>query len=61
MQLLLKPKEAAQALSISVRTLWTLTQTGQIAALRAGRIIRYRPADLQKWVDANVATLTAGQ
>jgi excisionase family DNA binding protein len=48
--LLLKPKEAAQALAISPRTLWALTQSGEIRALRTGRILRYSVDTLRAWV-----------
>jgi excisionase family DNA binding protein len=50
--LLLKPREAAQALSISARTLWTLTRRGEVPCVRIGRAVRYAPADLRAWIDA---------
>jgi len=48
--LLLKPADAAKALSISPRTLWTLTKRGEIRAVRTGRVLRYDPADLREWI-----------
>ena len=52
-QMLLTIKEAAKLLSISERTLWTLTQTREVATVRIGRAVRYALEDLQKYVDAN--------
>ena len=43
---LLKPKEAADSLAISERTLWALTESGDVASVRIGRAVRYYPADL---------------
>lgn len=51
-RLLLTPNEAARALSISPRTLWTLTHSGQIPFVRIGWLVRYSPADLQAWIDS---------
>jgi excisionase family DNA binding protein len=48
--LLLTPRQAAQALAISERTLWTLTDRGDVPCVRIGRLVRY-PADaLQQWI-----------
>lgn len=51
--LLLDPIRAAQALSISPRTLWGLTRSGDIPAIRVGkRLVRYDPRDLTAYIDA---------
>jgi excisionase family DNA binding protein len=55
-RLLLRPREAAEALALSPRTLWTLTRRGEIPALRVpgrgkARSLRYSVADLQAWID----------
>lgn len=50
-RLLLTPKEAAQAMTISPRTLWTLTNSGQILHVRIGRSVRYDVADLRRWIE----------
>jgi excisionase family DNA binding protein len=47
---LLKPKEAAQSLAISERTLWQLTNQGDLPCVRIGRSVRYDPADLACWI-----------
>jgi hypothetical protein len=37
-------------LSISTRTLWTLTKRGEIPVKRVGRSVRYFVPDLIEWV-----------
>ena len=44
--LLLTPRDAAHALSISERALWQRTANGEIPRVRIGRSVRYRPAAL---------------
>jgi excisionase family DNA binding protein len=55
---LLTADEAADCLRISTRTLWTLTDRGELPCIRIGRSVRYRPADLASYCDrlAQVAT-----
>lgn len=49
--LLLTPNEAARALSISPRALWSLTAPrGPIPAVYLGRSVRYSPESLQRWI-----------
>jgi len=43
--------EAARMLSISERTLFSLTKNGQIRAKRVGRKLLYSVAELQKFVE----------
>ena len=50
--LLLKPPQAAEALGISPRKLWSLTACGSIPHIRVGRCVRYAPGDLERWIDA---------
>jgi excisionase family DNA binding protein len=60
-QLLLDPRRAAQALSISPRTLWTWTQRGDLRCVRCGRLVRYRVADLERFAVEHLAdALPAG-
>jgi excisionase family DNA binding protein len=50
--LLLTVRQAAKVLSISERTLWGLTKSGDIPAVRfGGRNVRYDPADLRAWIE----------
>jgi excisionase family DNA binding protein len=48
--LLLSPREAAKALCICEKSLWTLTKRGEIPAVRIGRSVRYSLDDLKKWI-----------
>ena len=50
--LLLTPKQAADVLAISARTLWNLTNSGAIRRVRIGRSVRYDVADLRAWIDS---------
>jgi excisionase family DNA binding protein len=45
-----KVGSSSRALSISERTLFTLTQRGEIPAVRIGRAVRYEAADLQAYI-----------
>ncbi len=47
---LLRPRDAATYLAVSVRTLWSLTACGQIECIRIGRAVRYHRADLDTFV-----------
>jgi len=48
---LLKSKEAAAYLALSEKTLWNLTNAGQMRAVRMGRLVRYDPADLDEFIE----------
>ncbi len=48
--ILLRPREAAVALAISERLLWSKTNIGEIPCVRVGRSVRYDPADLRAWI-----------
>ena len=45
--ILIDARVAARLLSISARTLWSLTHSGKVPCVRLGRLVRYRVADLQ--------------
>ena len=51
----LKPSEAAQALQIGSRRLWTLTDQGKLPHFRIGRLLRYDPRQLATWLEAQQA------
>jgi excisionase family DNA binding protein len=48
--MLLTARQAAKALSVCEKTLWTLAQRGEIPAVRIGRAVRYDPRDLDAWI-----------
>jgi excisionase family DNA binding protein len=50
---LVDARAAAERLNISRRSLWSLTNSGQIGCIRIGRCVRYRLEDLKAFVDAN--------
>jgi excisionase family DNA binding protein len=52
LRLLWTSREAAQTLCISARTLWGLTRDGKIRCIRIGRSVRYDPADIRAWIEA---------
>jgi len=54
-RLLLTPRAAAQALAIGERTLWNLTNRGELPCVRLGRSVRYDPADLRRFIEAQKA------
>jgi excisionase family DNA binding protein len=52
-KLLLSAREAAKALSVSERTLWSMTAPrGPIPAVKIGTRVLYSVTALQKWIDA---------
>ncbi|QDU44248.1 Helix-turn-helix domain protein [Symmachiella dynata] len=50
-KLLLTSPEAADAMSISQRTLFSLTKSGEIPCVRVGRSVRYCADDLRNWIE----------
>ena len=50
-RLLITSREAATFLSISERTLWTLTNKGDLPRVPIGRSVRYDPLDLVAWIE----------
>ncbi len=53
---LLRPKQAADYLALSARTLWTLGNRGDIPQVRlgpGGRIVRYNRAALDVYIQEN--------
>ena len=52
-KLLLSAREAAAALSVCPKTLWSLTSPrGDLPCVRIGRRVLYDLADLQRWIDS---------
>ena len=49
--LLLTAREAAKALSICERTLFSLTKDGEVDCIRIGRSVRYAPRALEAFID----------
>ncbi len=49
-RLALRPKDAAKALGIGERLLWSKTNAGEIPHLRIGKAILYPVAELRRWL-----------
>lgn len=50
--ILLRPREAAEMLGVSERTVWNLTAPrGPIPCVRIGRSVRYSQSSLRAWVE----------
>jgi predicted DNA-binding transcriptional regulator AlpA len=59
--LLLRAREAAKALGVSERTLWSRTKPrGPIPSVRLGSAVCYSVAALQEWIDAEVQKQNRG-
>jgi excisionase family DNA binding protein len=56
---LLTTREAADYLRVSTRTLFSLSARGELPAVRIGRAVRYRPADLAAYVERLAAQAVA--
>jgi excisionase family DNA binding protein len=52
-KLLLNIQEAAEALGISQRKLWGMTDSREIPHVRLGRCLRYPVRELELWIDEN--------
>ncbi|HEX8523297.1 MAG TPA: helix-turn-helix domain-containing protein [Tepidisphaeraceae bacterium] len=48
--LLLRPKQAAKALAISERTLWSLTRRRELKPVRIGRAVAYSVTELLEFI-----------
>lgn len=49
--LAMRPKAAARAIGISERTLWTMTQRGEIPHARIGQCVIYPTAPVLRWLE----------
>jgi excisionase family DNA binding protein len=61
---LLTRKEAAEALGVRPETLavWHCTGRYKLPVVKVGRAVRYRPADLERWLAARtVGEMANGQ
>lgn len=53
-RLALRPREAARALGISERMLWSMTNRGEVPHIRVGRAILYPVDALRTWLAGQV-------
>ncbi|GEK86806.1 helix-turn-helix domain-containing protein [Microbacterium aerolatum] len=54
-------REAMEATGLAERTLRHLVSTRRIPYIKVGRYLRFRPADLQTWLDENTRPVLASQ
>ena len=54
-RLALRPKEAAVALSIGERLLWSMTNRGEIPHIKLGKCVLYPVAELERWLSEQAA------
>lgn len=54
-RLALRPKEAAKALGIGERLLWSKTNAGEIPHVRLGKCVVYPIRELQDWLTKQAA------
>jgi len=47
-----RPKQAAEALGISERMLWSLTKNGVLPHVKTGKVTLYPVALLRSWLEA---------
>jgi excisionase family DNA binding protein len=59
--LALRPREAAKALGVSERTLWTWTSDGTIPHVRRGKTILYPVDMLRRWLDEQANAKAAAE
>jgi excisionase family DNA binding protein len=56
--MLISASEAAKVLAVSPRTLYTLTQRGELACVKIGRCVRYAPDALQEFIQKNTLAIS---
>lgn len=47
----LRPRDAARALGVSLRTLWGWTRDGRLPHIKLGRVVLYPVAMLREWIE----------
>lgn len=51
--MLLTAAETARRLGICPKSLWSLTRSGRLPAVRIGRAVRYDVADIRRFIEAS--------
>ncbi len=49
--MLLSPRATAKALGICEKSVYNLTQAGELRAIKIGRAVRYHVTDLEAWIE----------
>jgi len=50
---LLTPREAAALFGVSLRTIRRLVGAGELRCVRVGRLVRFHPGDVSRWLSAH--------
>jgi excisionase family DNA binding protein len=56
---LLTKKEVAERLTIATRTVLQLASRGKLASIKVGACVRFEPAAVEAFIEANRRTVTA--
>lgn len=56
MQQLLSADQTGRLLGVTVRTLYTLSQRGELPCIKIGRSVRYDPRDIDQYIQRNRST-----
>lgn len=56
MQQLLSADQTGRLLGVTVRTLYTLSQRGELPCIKIGRSVRYDPRDIDQYIQRNKST-----
>lgn len=56
-----RPPEAARALGVSERLLWTWTQEQRVPHVRIGNVVLYPVDELRGWLRGNTRALAGGE
>jgi excisionase family DNA binding protein len=60
MPTLLSADQASKVLLVSTRTLYTLSQRGDLPCIKIGRSVRYHPKDIEAYLDRQRTTQGKG-
>lgn len=56
MEQLLRAAKVAELLDVSERYVYQLASQGSIPCVKVGRSVRFRPTDIEAWLDARAKT-----
>jgi excisionase family DNA binding protein len=59
-QPLLRPEAVARFLACSPKTVYAWAASGLLPSIRLGRLVRFRPADVQRFVEAHAEARERG-
>ena len=57
---MLTPKEVAELLKVTDRTIYNWTRKGLLVAFKVGLVVRYSVADLDRFIEANKTNRPTG-